>query len=395
MAFLKLGSHLHHYALSGPKGADTLVFINSLGTDFRIWDRVMAQLPPGYRVLRYDKRGHGLSSAAADASEIADYSADLAALMDHLAIGPATIVGLSIGGMIALGLSQLRPDLVTSLVLMDTGHRIGTAASWGARIETVKAGGIEAIADAVMKVWFSPDYHATAADDIAGWRTMLARTPVVGYTAACAAISRADFEPAARALKVPTLCLVGSTDGSTPPDLVKSLADLIPGSQFRLIDGPAHLPCIETPQIIADLLAKHLKAIAPASDRFATGMRVRRAVLGEAHVDRAEANKTAFDLDFQTFITEGAWGSLWSRPGLTRRERSIVTLALLAALGHHEEVAMHTRAARNTGTTLDDIKEALLHVAVYGGVPAANTAIRIVKETVNKDGAATWDRPIS
>jgi 4-carboxymuconolactone decarboxylase len=111
-------------------------------------------------------------------------------------------------------------------------------------------------------------------------------------------------------------------------------------------------------------------------------MATRRAVLGDAHVDRASAATTPFDEPFQTFITEGAWGSVWSRPQLTRRERSIVTLALLAALGHDEEVAMHTRATANTGATPDDIREALLHVAVYAGVPAANQAFKIVKKTL-------------
>jgi len=115
------------------------------------------------------------------------------------------------------------------------------------------------------------------------------------------------------------------------------------------------------------------------ADHFDDGMMVRRAVLGAAHVDRAEANKTAFDADFQQFITEGAWGSVWSRPGLTRRERSLITIALLAALGHDEEVAMHVRATANTGASPDDIREALLHVAVYAGVPAANRAFRIAK----------------
>ncbi|CAN7168617.1 4-carboxymuconolactone decarboxylase [Devosia sp. LjRoot16] len=114
-------------------------------------------------------------------------------------------------------------------------------------------------------------------------------------------------------------------------------------------------------------------------DPFDIGMQTRRAVLGDAHVDRAEAAKTPFDADFQAFITEGAWGSVWARPGLTKRERSLVTIALLAALGHDEEVAMHVRATANTGATPDDIKEALLHVAAYAGVPAANRAFRIAK----------------
>lgn len=119
------------------------------------------------------------------------------------------------------------------------------------------------------------------------------------------------------------------------------------------------------------------------------GMATRRSVLGNAHVDNASAKMTEFDADFQSFIAEGAWGSVWSRPGLSKRERSMITLALLAALGHDEEVAMHVRATANTGATPDDIKEALLHVAVYAGVPAANRAFKIAREELakRKEGA--------
>lgn len=130
---------------------------------------------------------------------------------------------------------------------------------------------------------------------------------------------------------------------------------------------------------------------APATDRYATGMATRRAVLGDAHVDRAEAAKTPFDADFQRFIVEGAWASLWSRPGLTRRERSLITIALLAAFGHHEEVAMHVRATRNTGASPDDVKEALLHVAVYAGVPAANSAFKIAKQALAESAGETGE----
>ncbi|MCV3211207.1 4-carboxymuconolactone decarboxylase [Mesorhizobium sp. YC-39] len=115
------------------------------------------------------------------------------------------------------------------------------------------------------------------------------------------------------------------------------------------------------------------------------GMITRRSVLGDAHVDRAEAARTDFDSDFQDFITEGAWGSVWSRPGLTRRERSMITIALLAAMGHDDEVAMHVRATINTGTSASDIREALMHVAVYAGVPAANRAFRIAKRELGGD----------
>lgn len=133
------------------------------------------------------------------------------------------------------------------------------------------------------------------------------------------------------------------------------------------------------------------------SDRYDIGMATRRAVLGDAHVDRAEARKTDFDAAFQAFITEGAWGSVWSRPHFTRRERSIVTIALLAGLGNFEELAMHVRATARTGATAEDLKEAMLHVAVYAGVPRANRAIGIIKTVLSEmetgDASSAEDSP--
>lgn len=120
------------------------------------------------------------------------------------------------------------------------------------------------------------------------------------------------------------------------------------------------------------------------SDRYQQGLATRRQVLGDAHVDRATAAATTFDSPFQELITEAAWGHVWSRPAWSKRERSMVTIALLAALGHDEEVAMHIRATANTGATREDIGEALLHVAIYAGVPAANSAIRIAKQVFSE-----------
>ena len=129
-----------------------------------------------------------------------------------------------------------------------------------------------------------------------------------------------------------------------------------------------------------------MSAKPPVSRNYEQGMSVRRSVLGGDHVDRATAAKSEFDEPFQTFITEGAWGTVWSRPDLSRRERSLITLALLAALGNHDEVAMHVRATANTGATPQDVREAMLHVAVYAGVPRANYALRIIKATYAEMG---------
>ena len=118
--------------------------------------------------------------------------------------------------------------------------------------------------------------------------------------------------------------------------------------------------------------------------RYVEGMATRRSVLGDAHVDRAEAAKSDLDARFQELITEAAWGHVWSGAGLTKRERSMITIALLAALGHDEEIAMHLRATTNTGASREDIREALLHVAIYAGVPAANRAFKIAKKTFSE-----------
>ena len=124
--------------------------------------------------------------------------------------------------------------------------------------------------------------------------------------------------------------------------------------------------------------------MAESSDRYRQGMATRRAVLGDAHVDRAEKAKTELDRPFQELITEAAWGHVWSRPNWTKRERSIVTIALLAALGHWDEIAMHVRATKNTGASREDVSEALLHVAIYAGVPAANHAIKVVRQAFDE-----------
>jgi len=123
-----------------------------------------------------------------------------------------------------------------------------------------------------------------------------------------------------------------------------------------------------------------------ADDKHASGMAVRRAVLGDAHVDRTETNKTAFDEDYQRLITESAWGSVWTREGLTRRERSLLVIAFMAALGHHDELAMHIRATANTGASPEDVKEVLLMTAIYAGVPGANAAIAVAKRTFAEMG---------
>ena len=262
MKFVKANGLVIHTLDQGRRDGPPLVFINSLGTDFRIWNEVAEILALDFRIITYDKRGHGLSESGPDKNDMADYSRDLAALLDGLGVGRATIVGLSIGGLIAQELYRQNPERVAALVLCDTAAKIGTDEVWAQRIAEVERGGIEALADAVIQRWFTAHFRAARSTELAGMRAMLTRTPRQGYLAACGALKRADLRPYAGRIQAPTLCLVGDEDGSTPVALVKETAALIPGSRFEIIKGAGHLPNVEKPEIVAKLVAKHAKRAA-------------------------------------------------------------------------------------------------------------------------------------
>ena len=248
MAFARVNGVVIHHEVRGPAGAPVVAFSNSLGTDFRIWDAVAARLEDACRLVFYDKRGHGLSESTPAPYALSDHVGDLSALLGHLGIGRAAVVGLSVGGMIAQGLAALHPEKVAALVLCDTAHKIGTEAMWNDRIAAVTGRGIASIADAIMQRWFTPGYRSPENPDF-----------VDGYAGTCAALRDADLTESTRALKVPTLLIVGDQDGSTPADLVRSTAALIRGSEFRIIEGAGHLPCIEKPEAVASLIAGFLR----------------------------------------------------------------------------------------------------------------------------------------
>ena len=251
LPFVTLNDALLHFADEGPRGAPTVLMLNSLGTDFRIWDAVTAALGPRFRIIRMDKRGHGLSSAANPAPLIADYALDAAALLDHLGVKSATVAGVSMGGLIAQELHRQRPDLVAALLLSDTAVKIGNDETWGTRIGAIEKGGIASIADAILQRWFAAVFRESRRDEFAGYRNMLIHQPQAGYLAACRALMACDLRSHAGQIRVPTHCLVGEEDGSTPPALVKETAGLIAHAGYTLIPGAGHLPCIETPDIVA------------------------------------------------------------------------------------------------------------------------------------------------
>jgi len=241
-----------HYRVDGPDDGAPVVFANSLGTDLRLWDKVLPLLPAGLRIIRYDKRGHGLSSTPPAPYSMGALITDAERLLDHLKVQNALFVGLSIGGMIAQGLAIKRLDLVRAVVLSNTGAKIGNADLWAERIAAVEKDGIDSLADAVMERWFSKQFCATPELEL--WRNMLIQQTRDGYAGCSAAISGTDFFTPTSGLRLPALGIAGDEDGSTPPDLVRETVDLIPGSKFHLIRKAGHLPCVEQPEEYARVL---------------------------------------------------------------------------------------------------------------------------------------------
>lgn len=246
-----------HVQIDGPTSGPAVVFANSLGTDLRLWDKVVPMLPPGLRLIRYDKRGHGLSQAGGG-QVFEDHRDDAIAVIEAFAQGPVVFVGLSIGGLIAQAVASTRPDLIRALVLSNTAAKLGTPEMWQARIDAVLAGGLASIADPVMERWFAPAFRAT--DEVSLWRQMLINTSLQGYTSACQALAGADQRQASADLQCPTLVIGGSEDGASPPEVVRATAELIQGAAYHEIPGAGHLPCVEAPKAWAELVIPFLKA---------------------------------------------------------------------------------------------------------------------------------------
>lgn len=245
-----------NYRDSGAHGGMTILFANSLGTDLRMWEGVTTALP-GLRCICFDKRGHGLSATPAQPWTVEDMAQDVIALMDHLGIARALVAGCSVGGLIAQAVALAHPDRVSGLILSNTAAKIGTDEMWAARIAALRAGGIAAIADAILDRWFAPDFRNSP--DSLPWGTMLLRCDLDGYIGTCEALAKADLRARLPALRVPTLVLAGSEDQATPLALVAQTAALIPGARLETLMGSGHIPAIDAPQKTADLIQSFAK----------------------------------------------------------------------------------------------------------------------------------------
>jgi 3-oxoadipate enol-lactonase / 4-carboxymuconolactone decarboxylase len=385
--------------LGGRPEQPLLVLGPSLGTSVTaLWSTAAVGLAADFQVVGWDLPGHGTNRAPVTGSvSVSSLAADVLAAVDAFGtdVRPPSFhyAGDSVGGAVGLQLLLDAPDRVLSATLLCTGARIGTAESWQERIDTVRASGTPALVGASAQRWFGPGFVDREPAASSALLHALSDTDDSGYAAVCAALADHDLRDRLGSVRGRVLAVAGAHDAATPPDTVREIVEGVPGARYVELPGVAHLAPVEAPEVVVRLVREHALGIRSRDDLTvadvrAAGMDVRRAVLGDEHVERATSATTDLTRDFQDFITEYAWGGVWTRPGLDRRARSLVTITAMVARGHHEELAMHVRAARRNGVTVEEIKEVLLQAAIYCGVPDANTAFRIAQRTLAEMGEA-------
>lgn len=367
--------------VEGPAAAPVLVLANSLGSDITVWDEQMPALTARFRVVRYEYPGHGGTIAPAGRYGIEDLGSDLLGVLDAVAAERVSVMGLSLGGTVALWLAARHPERVDRLVVAASAAHWPPAEAWEQRIAAMETGIPSDLMGVLLGRWFTPAWlagHPEAADRVAA---MLSGASPAGYAGCCAALAAVDLRPDLAAISAPTLILGGIDDPACPLAGLSAMAAAIPGAELRVLPG-SHLINIEQPARFTAAVMEHL-----AGDGLTRGREVRRAVLGADHVDRSP------DDPFVELITRYAWGEIWTRPGLDRRTRSAITVAMLVARGRYDELELHLRGALNNGLSAEEITEILLQTAIYCGVPAANSAFAVARRVLGAQNPSVAGNP--
>jgi 3-oxoadipate enol-lactonase len=247
-----------NYELGGREDGPAIAFTGSLGTDLTMWQTQSDRLGDRFRTVRYDIRGHGASSVPEGPYSIADLGSDLVALLDRVGIERASLCGLSIGGMTSMWVAAHHPERVERLVLCCTSALLGPPEGWHQRAATVRAEGVEAVADAVLERWFTPEFAASHPEVIEGMRGRLVATPPEGYAGCCEAIAAMDLTGDLPRITAPTLVLAGGDDPATPPVHGRRIAELIPGARFEIVSPGAHLATVERPDLTTAMILRFL-----------------------------------------------------------------------------------------------------------------------------------------
>lgn len=371
-----------HWREDGPREAPALVLLNSIGTSTQAWEPCVGPLAEQFRVIRIDARGHGQSppSPPGTPCTLADLGRDVLDVLDRIGLGRVHLAGVSLGGITALWLAIHHPQRVGRLAVLAAAVHLPPPEKWHERAAAVRADGMAAVGDIPERAWITAGLAERDPALLAGLRSMQSAVDPDSYAQCCEALAGVDLRPDLGRVAAPTLAVAGAEDPAAPPERLAEIADAVPGACLQVVGPAAHIVTVEQPGPVSRALLDHFGAGATLASGFAT----RRAVLGDAHVDRAIGATTPLTAPFQDFITRYAWGEVWSRSELSRRDRSIATLAALVALGAEHEIAMHVRAGIRNGLTPEELAEVLLHTAVYAGLPRANRAFAIARDVLDQ-----------
>ncbi|MFF3333167.1 3-oxoadipate enol-lactonase [Streptomyces sp. NPDC002888] len=367
--------NLLNHRTEGPASAPPLLLGPSLGTSYALWDKVAPELSVTHRVVRWDLPGHGGSAAdlIGPGATVGDLAERVLALADALGLERFAYAGVSLGGAVGLHLAVHHPERVSFLAVICSSAHFNGSKPWEERAALVRREGLASLAESADARWFTPGF--TVPELVEDHR----RADPEAYAACCDALAAFDLRDRLAEISAPTLLIAGRQDPATPPAHLREIADAVPGAALVELPGASHLAPAQCPEAVLTTLRAHLDGGARR------GMEVRRQVLGDAHVDRAQDRQTPFTARFQDFISRYAWGEIWTDSTLSRRERSMITLTALVAHGHYDELAMHVRAARRNGLTPEEIGAVLLQTAVYCGVPAANSAFATAQRVLAEE----------
>jgi len=384
MAFLNINGRSVAYRLLGSEANPLVVLAHPLGMSQAVWDDVLPLLLPRYRVLTWDLPGHGASQAWGERPITpADLAAEALALAELAGAERFHFAGTSIGGVVGQQLISEHAERLLSATLTNTGAVIGNAELWNTRAGRIRVEGLAAMSEEIVPRWFAPACFEAEPALKAGWCTQMGRGDDDSYARLCEMLGSHAFTGKLSGKPVKVQLLGGSEDLATPPATLEVLAAELDGAPLAILEGVGHVPSVEVPGLFAEkllaVMAVDLGDVGNQGVDYATGLETRKQVLGEAHVARSTENATSLDAPFQQMITRLAWGELWSNDDLTRRERSMITTGILAALGR-EELTLHLKTAKRIGLTEAELRQVLMHVAIYGGVPAANHAFALAKE---------------
>jgi 3-oxoadipate enol-lactonase/4-carboxymuconolactone decarboxylase len=365
--------------LGGPPAAPPLVLVGSLGTTGAVWADQVNALRPWFRLLAVEHPGHGAADVPEGEGSLDALGNRLVQLLDQLGTERCHFAGLSLGGLVGMWLAAHHPERVERLAVICSAARFDSA-TFRERASLVRDRGLGAVAPAVLSRWFTEPFARERPEVAAKYTAIFSSVDPAGYAYCCEAIAGADLRADLARIQAPTLVVGGALDPVVSPSTATSVAAAIRDATLCVLPNAAHLANVEKPTETNEILLNHF-----LGTTLERGLEVRKSTLGQHHVEQALASSSELTADFQDLLSRWPWGAIWARPGLDRHTRRLLTIALLVALNRPEELRMHVRQALSDNVSVGELKEVLLHTAIYAGVPAANSAFAISDHVLRGD----------